>query len=88
MSVDCFDKRDFVDKHNVNAESDFLFIFQDIFEHDQIIDYHWLRLRPGSFPFQRMNVSYINFIGTNNITCGDRKVQNEVLGNDSFEVSS
>ena len=84
MSADCFEERNFVDKHNVNAESDFFVIFQDIFGHDQIIDHHWFRLRPGGFSFQSMNVSSINSVSTNDITCGHRTVQNEVLGNDIF----
>ena len=61
MSADFCDERNFVDKHNVNAESDFFVIFQDIFGHDQIIDHHWFRPRPGGFSFQSMNVSSINF---------------------------
>ena len=62
MSAYCCDKQNFIDKHNVNAESDFFVIFQDIFGHDQIIDHHWFRLLPGGFPFQSMNVLSINLI--------------------------
>ena len=62
-------------------------IFQDIFGHDQIIDHHRFRLRPGDFSFQRMNVLSINFVSTNDITCGHGTVKNEVLGNNVFEFS-
>ena len=61
MSADCRDERNFVDKHNVNAESNIFVVFQDIFRHDQIIDHHWFRLSPGGFPFQSMDVFSIIF---------------------------
>ena len=34
-----------------------------------------------------MNISSINFVNPSDITCGHRTVQDEVLGNDIFEVS-
>ena len=87
MSANCCDKRNFIDKHNVNAESNIFVVFRDIFRHDHIIDHHWFRLSPGGFSFQSMNVSSIKFVRTNDITCGNRTVQNEVLVNDISEVS-
>ena len=87
MSADCRDERNFVDKHNVNAESNIFVVFQDIFGHDQIIDHRWFWLGPGVFSFQSMDVFSINFFISSDITCGHRTVQDEILGDDIFEVS-
>ena len=51
------------------------------------IDHHWFRLHPGGFSFQSMNVLSINFVRYSEITCGHRTVQDEIIGNDIFEVS-
>ena len=87
MSANCCDERNFIDKHDVNAESNIFIILQDTFRHDQIIDHRWFWLSPGGFSFQSMDVLSINFVSSSNITCGHRTVQDEILGDDIFEVS-
>ena len=87
MSAYCCDERNFVDKHNFNAESNIFVVFQDIFRHDQIIDHHWFRLSTGGFYFQSMDVFSIFFFSPGDVTCGHRTVLDDILGDDIFEVS-
>ena len=87
MSANCCDKRNFVDKHNANAESNIFVVLQDIFRHDHIIDYHWFRINPGGFSFQSIDVFSINFVRSSDITCSHGTVQDEILGDDILEVS-
>ena len=87
MSAYCCDKRNFVDKNNVNAESNIFVVFQDIFRHDHIIDHHWFWLSPGGFSFQSMDVFSINVFSSSDITRSHGTVQDEILGDYVFEVS-
>ena len=87
MSAYYCDGRNFVDKHNVNAESNIFVVFQDIFRHGHIIDHHWFRLNPGGFSFQSMDLFSINFVRSSNITRSHGTVQDEILGDDVLEVS-
>ena len=64
-----------------------LFFFQDILRHDHIIDQHRFRLSPGGFSLQSMDVFSINFVRSSDITLSHGTVQDEILGDDIFEVS-
>ena len=87
MSANCCDESNFVDKHNVNAESNIFVVFQDIFRHDRIIYHHWFWLSPGGFSFQSMDVFSTNFVSSSDITRSHGTVQDEILGDDVLEVS-
>ena len=87
MSANCCDERNFVEKPNANDKSNIFVVFQDIFRHDHILDHHWFRLSPGIFPFQSMNVFFVNVFRSSDITRSNGTVKDEILGDDVFEVS-
>ena len=87
MWANCRDKRNYVDKHNINAESNIFVVFKDIFGHDQIINHHWFRPSPGHFFFQSKDIFSINFVSVGDIARGHWTVQDEILGYDVLEVS-
>ena len=51
------------------------------------MDHHWFRLSPGGFFPLNHECLVHKFFRSSDITCGHRKVQDEILGDDIFEVS-